>query len=67
MFEIVEKVSKNTYMVLDHSDNTIEEASIFDLLALVDDISNLRQVDDHYVVDFDNTIVKPVNKGHTLN
>lgn len=64
MFEIVEKVSKNTYMVLDHSDNTIEEASIFDLLALVDDISNLRQVDDHYVVDFDNTIVKPVYKGY---
>lgn len=45
MFEIVEKVSKNTYKVLDHNDGVIEEASIFDLLGLVDNISNLRQVD----------------------
>ena len=63
MFEIVEKVSKDTYKVLDHNDGVIEEASIFDLLGLVDDISNLRQVDNYYVVDFDNTIIKPVYRG----
>ena len=63
MFEIVERVSNDIYKVLDHNDGVIEEASIFDLLGLVDSISNLRQLDDYYVVDFDNTVVKPVYKG----
>ena len=60
MFEIVERVSNDFYKVLAHNDGVIEEASIFDLLMLVDNISNLRKVDDYYVVDFDNTVIKPV-------
>ena len=63
MFEIVERVSYDIYKVLDHNDGVIEEASIFDLLMLVDNISNLRKIDDYYVVDFDDTVIKPVYKG----
>ena len=63
MFEIVERVSNDIYKVLDHNDGIIEEASIFDLLMLVDNISNFRKADDYYVVDFDDTVIKPVYKG----